>query len=168
MTELETVLSQTLVNALTGGAVHLRTLQALEGLHWFSAGDRPGRARHSVFRTLNHMSFWQDAALAGLRGAQAPSPERNRKGWPGEEEPGSSKEWEAALARFRTGLEGMIEQAQAGGVERVADPVREKTALQVILSIANHNSYHLGQIVLLRRQLASWPPPSLTAEQQQG
>ena len=36
---------------------------------------------------------------------------------------------------------------------------RDRTALGEVLMVQGHNSYHLGQIVELRRQLGSWPPP---------
>jgi uncharacterized damage-inducible protein DinB len=46
------------------------------------------------------------------------------------------------------------------GEEAPADAAEwETTALQAIQAIAAHNSYHLGQIVLIRRMLGAWPPP---------
>lgn len=159
MTELEQIVSQALVDALTGRSAYVNPLRALEGMHWMTAGDRPGRVRHSVYRMLNHVSFWQDLSLARLRGEERPAPATPAHGWPGREEPGNSKEWESAIARFRTGLEGMIEQARAGGFERVVHAGDGTTALAILQAVAQHNTYHLGQIVLVRRQLAAWPPP---------
>lgn len=164
MTELEKTVSETLVQALVGRSHYVNVLHVLEGMHWMTAGDRPSRARHSVFRVLNHMSFWQNLALTGLRGEQKPPPPNPEQGWPGREEPGNREDWEKAIARFRTGLEGMIEQARAGNLERVVDPSRGTTAFAAIQMVAQHNAYHVGQIVLLRRQLAAWPPPQPLTE----
>ncbi|MBI1739487.1 MAG: hypothetical protein HYR57_01185 [Candidatus Koribacter versatilis] len=35
---------------------------------------------------------------------------------------------------------------------------RESTVHRMLWQIAVHNSYHVGQIALLRRQLGAWPP----------
>jgi uncharacterized damage-inducible protein DinB len=159
MSDLKSLVSQMLVDALHGKGSHVDTLGALEGLKWMDAGERPGRVRHSVYRTLNHMSFWQDLYVKRMRGEVVHGPEHAEGGWPGPEEPGSSRHWAAALERFRTGLEAMVEQARTGDLERVVDEKNGTTAVEAIHIIAAHNSYHLGQIVLLRRSQGAWPPP---------
>lgn len=159
MNDLSTLVSEQLVEALAGRGAYVNSLRALAGMHWMSAGERPGRVRHTIFRSLLHMNYWQDVTLARLRGEARPDPVRPEQQWPGREEPGNRGEWDAAVERFRAGMEGLQEAARAGDLARVVHPEKGETALAALLGVAQHNAYHMGQIVLLRRQLGAWPPP---------
>lgn len=147
-----------LLRGLAGTSAHVATARVFDGLPWQLAGKRPEASPHTVFQLLNHMIYWQEYFLAEIGGERPDDPAHWQDSWPGAPEPASEEEWQAALDRFRKGLEA----AQAEAARDLAEPLRhrpERTRGERLASIATHNSYHAGQVALLRRQLGSWPPP---------
>lgn len=146
---------------LHGANSHLHLLHALEGLDARLAGARVDGAPHTIFQQLHHMVFWQDVSLARLAGERPERPARAELGWPAPAEPEDEADWEAAVASLAEGLRGferlLVDPSfDLGGP---SDPERGRTAREEILMVLLHNSYHLGQVVQLRRQLGTWPPP---------
>ena len=79
--------------------------------------------------------------------------------WPDEDAPPDAVAWDRCLAAFRADLQAMQ--------DLVADPSTDlfapiphgdgQTILREALLVADHNAYHLGQLVMLRRMLGAWP-----------
>ncbi len=151
------ILTKIVGRALSGEGAHADSLRIFEALDWKLAGTRPVGAPHSLFQLLNHIVYWQDWVVKWLDGEKLPVPKHASASWPGKEMPGSRKEWDTAVRAFRNGL-GRLERGT-----RAADLMArrgKKCPLEMLLAIASHNSYHLGQAVLLRQMLGAWPPPS--------
>lgn len=146
---------------LYGTHCHLHTLHALEGLAPELAGKLLPSCPHSIFQILHHMLYWQDHALARMRGENPPDPEHAAEGWDFPAAPEDDSDWEATVASFAESLraiEGMVADPDYD-LTRVVGKTAEHTALQQVFMVQGHNSHHLGQIVILRRQLDAWPPP---------
>jgi uncharacterized damage-inducible protein DinB len=151
------ILHKTLGRAVSGEGAHAGTEAIFAGLDWQLAGIRPERAPHTVFELLNHMVFWQDWAIRWFAGGSPPIPQHASGSWPGASGPASEEAWQAAVECFRKGLEALAEQS------READLFARhgnKSRLEMLQTMAAHNSYHAGQVVLLRQMLGAWPPPS--------
>lgn len=146
---------------LYGEGSHTHMLHALEGLDGALAGRRPGTAPHTVFQILQHMSYWQDISLARLAGDPPPTPASAALGWTAAAAPEDEGEWQAAIACFAEGLRDLEARARDPQLDLAAPAHRDRpvSAREELLMIQGHNSYHLGQIVLLRQQLGAWPPP---------
>jgi len=144
-------------HALSGKGAHVATAGLFEGLSWKAAGARPEGASHSVFQVLNHMSFWQDWVVGWLAGQAPPVPRHASGGWPGDTAPANAAEWQRAVRRFRKGLQAMTRGAREVGL---LTRHGARTRLEMLQSIAAHNSYHAGQVVVLRQMQGAWPPPS--------
>lgn len=156
MSKPDPSLSKALSKALEGTGAHVKTLNAVAGLSADLAGKKPDGTTHSIFQLLNHLVYWQDKCLEWLKGKDIAWPEHAPEGWPGGERPESQEEWDALVARFTGGVEAGMAQAEREDMF----VVRERSSpVQMLRSVASHNSYHLGQIVLLRRMLGAWPPP---------
>jgi len=140
---------------------HLHVLHALEGLDPTTAGARPASAPHTIFQGLHHMVYWQDITLARLLGKNPARPASATLGWQTPAAPEDQSDWEAAVAGLAEGLRSLdsIVGDTNYDLGRVVDPERGRTAFEEILMALSHNSYHLGQIVLLRQELGAWPPP---------
>lgn len=69
------------------------------------------------------------------------------------------RDWRAVVNRFLDGLSAAREAAQPDMTESLAARA-EESRVEVLQSLIGHNSYHLGQIVVLRQLLCAWPPPS--------
>jgi len=152
---------EALRDQLHGQSSHLGLLQALDGLDPALAGRRLDGTPHTIFQVLHHMIYWQDITIARLRRESPPRPERAALGWQTPAAPEDASDWQAAIAELAEGLraieELLVDPAFDLGAE--VDRERRTTAREELLMLQGHNSYHLGQIVTLRQQLGSWPPP---------
>jgi hypothetical protein len=142
--------------ALTGGDAHVATRSVFDGLHWRTAGLRVEGSPHTLYELLNHQIFWQDGVLEWLDGRSPSMPEHASGSWPGASAPGSRGEWLKAVRRYRTALMRLEAAARRATSVRKG---RGKSALEMLVEVAAHNSYHAGQAALLRRLPNKWPPP---------
>ncbi len=151
------ILEETVGHALSGKGAHVATKNLFAGLGWKVAGTRPEGVPHSIFQLLNHLVYWQDWVVKWLDGENPPIPQHASGGWPGSPGPASAKEWQRGVRGFRSGVEGLDRRS------RQADLLARRgkhSRLGMLQAIASHNSYHAGQVVLVRQMLGSWPPPS--------
>jgi uncharacterized damage-inducible protein DinB len=153
----------TLRELLYGVNSHTHVLQALEGLDPHLAGAEIGGSPHTIFQILQHMIYWQDIALARMRGVDPSSPDTAAEGWTFAKGPEDESDWEGAVASLAEGLRA-IESLVADDSYDLGHPIGgrgrpERTGRGEVLMVQGHNSYHLGQIVQLRVQLDAWPPP---------
>ena len=144
-------------HALSGEGAHVQVGEVFAGLDWKRAGERPAGVAHSAFETLNHITFWQEWAVAWLDGEDPATPRHAAGSWPGTQAPASAAEWKRAVARLGKGLRELEKRA---GRPELAGSRGGKTQLEMLVTIGSHNSYHAGQVAQLRRMLGSWPPPS--------
>jgi uncharacterized damage-inducible protein DinB len=126
------------------------------GLDWKTAGSKP-RGIHSAYQLLEHMAYWQDWVVEWTKGKNPAAPRHASGSWPAAAGPSSRRDWDAAVRRFRRGLVELDRACR--GADRAPERGR-KGRLEVLHAIAAHNSYHAGQVALLRQLLGKWPPPS--------
>lgn len=157
MTGHDDLLAKALGDSLSGKGAHAASQDIFDGLDWKLAGERPAGAPHSIFQLLNHLVYWQDWVIAWLDGKSPRVPKHASGSWPGEVGPAGKREWERAVKSFRKGL-GTLERAVGAG--DLAAQRKGSSRMEMIRAIAAHNSYHLGQAVVLRQMLGVWPPPS--------
>ena len=155
------VLEKTVSYALSGKGAHVEAKNAFEGLDWKLAGICPDGVEHSIFQLLNHMIYWQEWVMKWLAGQEPPIPEHASGSWPGSLGPSNQEDWERVVRRFGTVLDKLSAQSREGDLFSMRLSVgTEKSRLELLQTIGSHNSYHLGQVVLLRQMLGAWPPPS--------
>ena len=144
--------------ALEGRGAHVLTANVFDGLDWRLAGDQPSGSPYTVWQLLSHMIYWQDFGLSLVHGIEPEKPPHASDSWPGGAAPESEQAWLNAVARFKAGLaESRREAQQDAGAPTATHP--DKTRAERLTATASHNSYHAGQVTLLRRMLGSWPPP---------
>jgi uncharacterized damage-inducible protein DinB len=151
------VVEQAVRNALSGKGSHVEAKLVFEGLAWKDAGARPKGTPYTIFQLLNHIVFWQEWVVKWLDGGKPPIPEHASGSWPGGRGPAGPEEWEQAIKRFGKGLNDLTRRARDSDLLSKGG---RKSRLEMLHTIASHNSYHLGQVVLLRQMLGAWPPPS--------
>lgn len=144
---------------LHGENAHADPLEVFEGLQWETAGEKPENCLYSVWQLLNHMIFWQDYYLAFLKGRVPNHPENDKVSWPHETTPSTETEWSDAFLRFSEGLKEAENEAKKDLMER-KDPILERTRGDILATLMAHNSYHTGQVALIRQLIGAWPPPS--------
>ncbi len=144
-------------HALSGQGAHVGTKNVFSGLDWRAAGSKPQSIPHTVYELLKHMTYWQDWVIAWLEDGNADLPRHASGSWPTETGPSSRGDWDKAMREFVRGLK-RLELGCRGADLR---PRRgRKSRLEMLSTIAVHNSYHAGQVAFLRQYLGKWPPPS--------
>ncbi|HKN21833.1 MAG TPA: DinB family protein [Terracidiphilus sp.] len=151
-------LREHLVELLTGGHAHATFDAAVKNLPASLQGKRPKGAEHSPWEVLEHLRIAQWDILDFSRNPNyqhLPWPEGY---WPSTPAPPDAKAWDKSVRAFRRDLKAMR--------DLVADPSTDlyariahgdgQTILREALLVADHNAYHLGELVLLRRLLGAW------------
>ncbi len=138
---------------------HVSPDAVFEEINWATVCEKPNGAPHSIWEILNHLIYWQDRCLRLLEGGNPASPEHAVESWECSVAPFNQQHWQDTLKRLLVGLKVAEEEANTDlSSDLSARP--EQSRVEVFESLIGHNSYHLGQIVLLRQLLGSWPPPS--------
>ena len=121
---------------------------------------------HSIWQLVEHMNYWMEYDLRKVAGENPPYPETAIESWPAPPVVPGEPQWQATTRRFEGLLAQLatLAQSDAAALERVvhnvgpAQSLRQSTVYAMLWGVAAHNSYHVGQIALLRRQLGAWPP----------
>src|SRR5262245_22688738 len=155
----DSILRHNLVDLLRGGQAHVTPEQALDGINPALRNVRPATGGHTVWEELEHIRTCQEDILRYTLDASWQSPAFPEDYWPKETKPPTEKIWSASVAAFFADLEEVIKMAQNPDVDLTAEiPHGEggHTYLREILLVADHNAYHLGQIVQTRKALGDW------------
>jgi hypothetical protein len=150
-------LRQHLLELLKGGSAHARIEEVISGIPARMRGQKPAGLPHSSWMLLEHMRIAQWDILEFSRNRKHVSPDWPKGYWPRTEAPPSSAAWNASIKKFRQDLKAME--------NLVANPKTDlharipwgsgQTILREALLIADHNAYHLAQLVDIRRLLGS-------------
>jgi DinB family protein len=143
---------------LKGGGAHASFDAAIKGLPVAVRGKRPEGAEHSPWEILEHMRLAQWDILEFSRNPKHVSPEWPGGYWPKTPAPPNSAAWSKSVKAFQADLAGMCQLVARKSTNLYA-PIPHgdgQTILREALLIADHNAYHLGQMVLVRRLLGAW------------
>jgi DinB superfamily len=152
------VLRQHLVKLLKGGDAHADFDSAVKNLSFALQGKTPKGAEHSPWEILEHLRLAQWDIVEFSRNPKHVSPEFPAGYWPGSAAPPNEKAWGKSAAGFRSDLKGMADLVSNDSTDLYARiPHGDgQTILREALVLADHNAYHLGQLVLVRRLLGAW------------
>jgi hypothetical protein len=121
-------------------------------------GLKPAGLPYTAWQILEHMRIAQWDIIEFSRNPKHVSPEYPDGYWPGREEPDSVEDWEKSIRTFMADLaemKALVEDESADLFEPFAHGSGQ-TLLREALLVADHNAYHLGQLVVLRRLLGTW------------
>ena len=146
------------VNLLKGGDAHVDFDGALKDLPAKLRGKRPEGAEHSPWEVLEHLRIAQWDILEFSRNPKHKSPEFPQGYWPRAAAPPDDKAWEKSVQSFRNDLEAMCALVANDSTDLFAKIPHGDghTILREALVAADHNAYHLGEMLLLRRMLGAW------------
>jgi len=148
-----------LLELLSGGGAHAKFEEVVSGIPSQLRGTKPAGFLHSAWMLLEHMRVVQWDILEFSRNPKHVSPDWPAGYWPSTEAPRSAASWDKGVGQFRTDLRAMQELVEQSKADLFAAiPWGEgQTILREALLLADHNAYHLGQLVDLRRVLGVWP-----------
>jgi len=142
---------------LGGGSAHVDFHSVVGGFPVQRAGEKPAGAAHTAWQLLEHMRIAQWDILEFSRDPKHVSPPWPEGYWPQSEAPPSKTAWNKSVRAFRADLKAMQDLVADPGAKLFARiPHGEgQTILREALLVADHNSYHLGQLMFLRRLLGA-------------
>jgi hypothetical protein len=151
-------LRQELDRLLQGRGAHVSFDEAIEGFPARVRGVRPKGCSHSAWEVLEHLRIAQWDMLEFSRDAEHKSPNWPAGYWPSAAEPPDEEAWDRSIASFRADNQTMR--------DLIAKPDSDlftpfahgegQSLLREAMQIADHNAYHIGELVLLRRILGVW------------
>jgi hypothetical protein len=148
-----------LIELLKGGSAHARFEEVVAGIPAKLRGQKPAGLPHSPWMLLEHMRLAQWDILEFSRNRRHVSPDWPKDYWPRCEAPPDAAAWSTSIKKFRRDLKTMENLVTNRKIDLYARiPWGEgQTILREALLVADHNAYHLAQLVDIRRLLGTWP-----------
>ena len=151
-------LRKQLVENLRSSNAHADFADSVKDFPAEARGRRPKGAPHSPWEELEHMRIAQWDILEFSRDGKHQSPKWPEGYWPVSPEPPDDKAWDRSVRRFCEDNEarGALVTDESNDLFAPLKQGDGQTLLREALLAADHNAYHLGQLVLLCRMLGAW------------
>jgi len=151
-------LREHLLYLLRGGGAHLSFEDAIAGLPPKLRGVKPKGQPFTAWRLLEHLRLAQWDILEFSRNPKYVEGKFPDDYWPRKDAPPSDAAWKKSVVAFRSDLKAMqklVEDPKTDLCARIPWG-NGQTILREALLVADHNAYHVGQMVMLRRLLGAW------------
>ena len=154
----ESALRQHVVDLLTKEHAHAGFEAAIKGLPANLRGRRPKGAEHSPWEILEHMRIAQHDILDFTVNPKYKELAWPAEYWPKNKAPATAAAWNRSVQAFRKDLKKMcaLVAAESTDLFQKIPHGDGQTILREALLIADHNAYHVGQLVLVRKLLGAW------------
>jgi hypothetical protein len=158
MADKDKALREHLIYLLGGGGAHVDFESAVKDVPPELRGKIPPNAMHSLWGILEHLRIAQWDILDFSRNAKYEALKWPDEYWPKTEVPPDDRAWNQSIKRFRADLEAMKKLVSDPKTDLYAKIPHgeDQTILREALLIADHNAYHLGEFVIVRRLLGNW------------
>jgi uncharacterized damage-inducible protein DinB len=155
-----------LTELIRGKGAHADPLACVEDISGELASKTITGYPHSIWQIVGHLNYWTDYEIKRIAGKAPAYPAHAIESWPPSTAPADEQEWKAAVAHFAALLEQMETLAASGAkvlsrqmeASGIGQAALASTVEDILWQTMAHNSYHAGQIALLRRSLGAWPP----------
>lgn len=160
MTDSQPETRRQLVRGLRGADAHMPFEEAVAAFPDWAINHRPPNVGYTVWHLVEHLRITQWDILEYIR-----NPDHGALEWPREYWPDPAAE--ATRDQFAASVESFLADRRA--LEAIAmDPAVEleapiphapvHTIARELRVVANHNSYHVGELAILRQVTGSWGP----------
>jgi uncharacterized damage-inducible protein DinB len=146
------------IKLLRGGQAHLTLDAVIKDFPAKLRGVKPKGAPHSVWQLLEHLRIAQWDILEFSRNAKHASPSWPDGYWPKTEKPPSEAAWNKSVTSIKkdmVAMEKLVEDPNTDLYAKIPHGTGQNILREALL-VADHNAYHIGQILLLRRLLGAW------------
>jgi hypothetical protein len=152
-------LREQVIYLLKGGGAHIHFMDALDGFPPGKYGTFADALPHTGWQLLEHTRLAQRDILEFSRNPKHVSPPFPGGYWPKTPAPANDQAWNESVAAFQRDLEAMVHLVRDPDTDLFAKIPhgQGQSILREALVLADHNAYHLGQLVDLRRALGAWP-----------
>ena len=144
-----------IIKLLRGGQAHLTLDEVITDLPSNLRGIKPAGAPHTAWQLLEHMRIAQWDILEFSRNPKHVSPQWPEGYWPKTEKPPSDAAWKksiAAINKDSQAMQKLVEDPKTDLYATIPHGAGQNILREALL-VADHNAYHIGQLLLVRRLL---------------
>lgn len=147
-----------LLEQLEGKNAHVDFNQAVQGITYKQAGIKVEGLPHTIWELIEHIRIGQDDILEFCKNPDYEEIDWPEDYWPETSSPEDKQEFEESVQAVRDGLDEMRSMIKNpdNDLQRPFPHGDGQTLFREAMLIVDHNAYHIGQIVQIRRLLGSW------------
>ena len=146
-----------LISHLTEENAHAGFEAAVKGLPPELQAKRPHNLPHSAYQLLEHLRIAQWDIIEYALNPKHKSPEFPEGYWPKSPEPPDAKAWDKSIAGFRADRKKLVMALEKSDILAPIPHANNQSLASKTILLIDHNAYHLGQLILVRRLLNAWP-----------
>ncbi|MGF7074101.1 DinB family protein [Mucilaginibacter sp. R-33] len=150
------VLVNEIVHLLQGGNAHADLKKALGGLPPNLRGVKVDKLPYTIWQLVEHIRIAQWDMLEFSKDGSHESPNWPDDYWPKELAPKDDAAWDNSLEQIDSDLEELIELVKSEDIYKKIPHGDGQTILREALQAADHNAYHVAEIIVIRRLLGAW------------
>ena len=156
--DTDKALRKHLIDLLQGGNAHVKFDDVIENFPPEVRGQKAANLPHSAWMLLEHMRIAQWDILEFSRSRKHKSPAWPKGYWPATADPPTAAQWNASIKQFHSDLKEMEDLVANPKTDLFAKILwgNGQTILREAFLVADHNAYHLAQILDVRRLLGAW------------
>jgi uncharacterized damage-inducible protein DinB len=155
-----------LTELLRGKGAHADPVACVEDISAELAARQVTGFPHSVGQLVFHINYWMEYEVRRIRGERPAYPEHSSESFPAAPSPSDAAEWDRLRKRLAEllGEFAALAKSSPQEMQHEIESVHEGdkkvagTLEAVLMQMVAHNSYHVGQIAMVRRALGAWPP----------
>lgn len=155
---LDDAVRKQLADSLRKGLAHAPFERIIKGFPVDRAGERPAGLPHSAWELLEHIRIAQDDILRFSKSSEYQEMKWPEEYWPPTAGPVDATAWAQSVEAFHKDLDEFVGLLLDSN-RKLTEPFPwgdGQTLLREALLILDHNSHHLGQLILVRKALGAW------------
>ena len=150
------ILISELVKLLNGGSAHAGLDDALRGLPARLRGVKPDNLPYSIWQMVEHIRIAQWDMVKFSKDEKHRSPKWPDEYWVKDTAPKDDAAWEQSIKQINDDREEFIKLLKTGDIYKAIPHGEGQSILREALQIADHNAYHIAEIIMIRRLLGAW------------
>lgn len=150
------VLIDEIVHLLQGGNAHADLKKAIDGLPSNLRGVKVDKLPYTIWQLVEHIRIAQWDMLEFSKDGNHESPNWPDDYWPKELAPKDDATWDNSIEQIDNDLEELIELVKSEDIYKKIPHGDGQTILREALQAADHNAYHVAEIIVIRRLLGAW------------
>lgn len=154
----QTRIRELLQEQLSGKNAHVDFQRAVEGLRLKDVGRKPESFPHTIWELVEHIRIAQHDIVAFSQSADYTSPSWPEGYWPDSDKPENKLQWDKSVAAVKNDKQIMVKMIKNENKD-LLEPIPHgdgQTLFREAMLIVDHNAYHIGQIVLMRKAMNIW------------
>jgi hypothetical protein len=159
-TEVSREIRRQLVSTLESGHNHMALAEATAAFPASAINARLPRVSYSFWHLVEHIRLAQRDMLDYMTRTSYEEPPFPQGYWPGRHTRATPAQWRQSLARFHADLKAVVELVRNPARDlfaAVPNSAGKHTFFRCCLVIADHNSYHIGELAIGRQVAGLWP-----------